>query len=120
MWGSKPTVVERPNPAPTNATMKLSRFAPITTEGSALAYLDIETPSGLILRDCKLMRGPSARLWIAAPSQRQFDRAGNSILDERGKPRYRNFVDFCDRATRDKFAAAVVEAVRREHPEVIA
>ena len=120
MWGSRPAVAERPNPAPTNATMKLPRFAPIATGGSALAYLDIETPSGVIFRDCRLMRGPNGGFWIAMPSIKQLDRDGNPVIGDKGKPLYRNFVDFKDRATRDRFTAQVVALIRREHPDIVA
>jgi DNA-binding cell septation regulator SpoVG len=114
MWG------QRPAAGSTNtATMKLAKFVPITTDGPALAFVDIETPSGLILRDCKLMRSPGGGYWIAMPSQKQLDRDGNPILDERGKPRYRNFVDFRDKATRDRFTEQVIGLVRREHPDIV-
>jgi hypothetical protein len=53
------------------------------------------------------------------PSQKQLDLDGNPILDGGGKPRYRNFVDFRDKVTRDRFAAAVIEAVRQEHSEIL-
>jgi hypothetical protein len=118
LWGSRSAGSDCTT-TPTKTTMKLPRFIPITTEGSALAYLDVETPSGMIVRDCKLMRGPNGGYRIATPSQKQLDRNGDPILDELGKPRYRNFVDFRDKATRDKFSAAVLDAVCREHPEVL-
>jgi hypothetical protein len=41
------------------------------------------------------------------------------VIGDRGKPLYRNFVDFKDRATRDKFSDAVIEVVRREHPDIV-
>jgi DNA-binding cell septation regulator SpoVG len=119
MWGSKPAVSEGADLPPAKATMKLAKFVPITTDGPALAFVDIETPSGLILRDCKLMRSPGGGYWIAMPSQKQLDRDGNPILDERGKPRYRNFVDFRDKATRDRFTEQVIGLVRREHPDIV-
>lgn len=98
--------------------MKLAKFTPVTTGGSLLAYLDVEMSSGLIVRDCRLMR-TNGTLWIAPPSQKQVDRDGEPILDERGKPRYRNFVDFRDRSTRDRFSSAVINAIRREHPDAL-
>jgi hypothetical protein len=98
--------------------MRLVKFTPVATGGSALAYLDIEVGSGLVLRECQLMRGPNGAFWIAMPSQKVIDRDGNPILDQRGKPRYRNFIDFRDRANRDRFADAALDLIRREHPDV--
>jgi hypothetical protein len=117
LWGSKPAPSAKSPPAKT--TMKLAKFVPIMTGGSALAYLDIEHPSGLITRDWKLMRGPDGKLWLAAPSVKQTDRDGEPVIGAKGKPLYRNFVDFKDRITRDRFTEQVVALVRREHPDIV-
>jgi len=53
------------------------------------------------------------------PAIKETDRDGNPVLNDKGKPRYREFIGFRDRQTRDKFTAAVIEAVRREHPEAL-
>jgi hypothetical protein len=100
-------------------SMKLAKFVPITSPGSALAFLDIDHASGLITRDWKLMRGPDGKLWLAAPSVKQTDRDGNPVIGDKGKPLYRNFVDFKDRITRDRFTEQVIALVRREHPDIV-
>ena len=84
-----------------------------------VAYVDIEMPSGMIGRDFKLMRGPAGEFWLAMPAVKETDRDGNPVLNDKGKPRYREFIGFRDRQTRDKFTAAVLGAVRREHPEAL-
>jgi hypothetical protein len=53
------------------------------------------------------------------PSVKETDRDGNPVLNDKGKPRYREFIGFRDRATRDKFTAAVIETLRRQHPEAL-
>jgi hypothetical protein len=119
LWGSRPAVSEGADLPPAKAAMKLAKFTPIMTVGAALAFLDIEQASGLITRDWKLMRGPDGKLWLAAPSVKQTNREGNPILGDKGKPLYRNFVDFKDRATRDRFTEQVINLVRREHPDIV-
>jgi hypothetical protein len=119
MWGSQPAVSEGAGTPPVKPGMRLAKFTAIISAGAALAYLDIEHASGLITRDWKLMRGPDGKLWLAAPSVKQTDRDGNPILGDKGKPLYRNFVDFKDRATRDRFTEQVVGLVRREHPDIV-
>ena len=119
LWGSKPDVADRAGPSPAKPGMRLAKFVPITTGGSALAFLDIETSSGLMLRDFKLMRGPTEGLWLAPPSVKQLDRDGNPVIGDKGKPLYRSLVDFKDRATRDRFTEQVVSLVRREHPDIV-
>lgn len=109
LWASKP---EPPR-------MRLAKFTVATSSGALLAYLDAETPSGLIVRDCKLMRSPGGGFWVAMPSQKQLDRDGNPVVGDNGKPLYREFVGFRDRGVRDRFGAPIVDAVRRDHPEVL-
>jgi hypothetical protein len=47
---------------PARPAMRLVKFTPVATGGSTLAYLDIELGSGLVLRECRLMRGPNGVL----------------------------------------------------------
>jgi hypothetical protein len=110
---------EKPATAPVKPSMKLLKFTRITSAGAALALLDIETQSGLVLRDFKVMRDPGGNLWLSPPAVRATDRDGNTVIGEKGKPVYRNFIDFRDRATRDRFTAAVLDAVRLERAEII-
>jgi DNA-binding cell septation regulator SpoVG len=98
--------------------MKILRLTPVSTGGSILAYLELETPNGFVLRKAKLNARPRGDLWIAMPSQRRLDRNGNPIIGDKGKPLYTEFVGFRDRETRDRFTAAVIEAVRRQHPHL--
>lgn len=83
--------------------MKLAKFTPVTSAGSLLA----------------LMRGPDGKLWLAVPSVKQTDRDGNPVIGDKGKPVYKNFIDFKDRATRDRFTEQVIGLIRNEHPDVI-
>ena len=112
-WGgAKP---EAPRPA---TQMKIIKFSVVADAGSTMAFLDLELPSGMILQDLRLMRGPSGP-WVAMSSTKQLDRDGNPVLDPNGKPKWRNHIDFRDRATRDRFSAAVLDAIRREHPDIV-
>jgi len=97
--------------------MKIQRVTPVSTGGSMLAYLD--KTNGLVLPDLRLMRGPSGVLWVAMPVTKEKDRDGNPILNEKGRPKYREHIRFRDGAVRQKFTAAVLEALRREHPDVL-
>ena len=99
--------------------MNIVKFAPLASAGSALAFIDVETPAGMVIRDMKLMRGPNGEHWVATPSIKETDRDGNPIMNDRGRPRYREFIAFRNRQTRDRFSGAVIEAVRAAHPEVL-
>jgi DNA-binding cell septation regulator SpoVG len=107
-------------PRPQNLEIKILRFVPLSG-GSALGFLDVETASGLLIRDCKLMPGQNGGAWIAMPSVKQVDRDGNPIPDPKraGKPLYREIVSFRDRGIRDKFTAAVLDALGRQYPDAL-
>jgi DNA-binding cell septation regulator SpoVG len=99
--------------------MRIVRFAPATTGGPAVAYLCIETPSGLVLNSVKLMRGQNGTHWLGMPSQKRVDRDGKPVIGDNGRQKYGEFVGFRDRQARDRFTAAVLDVVRREHPEAL-
>jgi len=99
--------------------MKILKFTPVSSAGTALAFLSIETPSGIVINDAKLMRGPNGDHWLAMPSQKRLDRDGKPVIGQSGKTLYTEFVGFRDRSVRDRFTTAAVEAVRREHPEAL-
>ena len=96
--------------------MKILRFSPLDPpRGQMRGYFDVET-NGLVLPDWKLMQGPAGEHWIAPPAIKEIDRDGNEVLNEKGKPRYRELVRFRDRAVREKFTVAALDALRRDHP----
>jgi hypothetical protein len=47
--------------------------------------LSAALPSGLILHGLKLMIGPAGKPWLAMPAVKRIDRAGQQVLDARGK-----------------------------------
>lgn len=72
-------------------------------------FFSVELPSGLVLHGCKLMVGPKGQPWIAPPATKR------EVPD--GKPIWDPIVDFRDRETRDRFTAAVLDALAQAHPE---
>jgi DNA-binding cell septation regulator SpoVG len=105
-------------PRPQNPEIKILRVAALTG-GAALAFFDVELASGLIVRDCKLMPGKNGGAWVATPTVKLLDRAGQPILAPNGKQAWRELVGFRDRQTRDKFTRAILAAFERQHPGVI-
>ena len=45
---------------------------------------------------------------------------GTAMLDEHGKPRWKPFIRFRDRATHDIWLDLVIAAVRQAYPETLA
>jgi hypothetical protein len=88
-------------------------FRPWTNPAkTVLGWLRIELPSGLILVDAKLMVGPNGKRWIAMPAVP----AEGSVRRD-GKTSWKQFVEFRDKATRERFQAQVLAVLRKQCPE---
>ncbi len=98
---------------------KIIKWAPCRQGGSTIAFFSAELPSGMVINDLKLMAGPNGGRWIAMPSVRATDRAGNLITNKQGKALYNNFMEFSDRETRDRFSEVVLAAIRADHPDAM-
>jgi hypothetical protein len=98
---------------------KIRKFTPWTNQArTVLGFLSIELPSGMILNDCKVMVGPNGTRWIALPAVKQTDAQGNPRTDANGRPVWNHYVEFRDRATRERFQAPVIEVLRQTHPQL--
>jgi hypothetical protein len=86
--------------------------------GTVLAFFDGELPSGLIVGDLRVMRGPGGKRWIAAPSVKRRDKDDRLVLGEDGKPIYDPTIEFRDKSVRDRFTEMFIEVLRRSHPEL--
>jgi DNA-binding cell septation regulator SpoVG len=100
--------------APDRPSVKIRRWSPHRNEaGTILGYLDVELPSGLVINQCRLMRGgPQGTLWIGMPSTKRPAGAGE-------KTRWDNIVEFATKAASERFQAAVLDALRQQHPEAV-
>jgi DNA-binding cell septation regulator SpoVG len=107
VWGDRP-------PA---RRVKIRKWAPYRS-GAALGFIDVELPSGMIFIGLRLMTGKRGP-WVAMPAQRQLGREGNPRRDANGKAIFSQIIKFRNRATANKFAAALLEALRRECPDAL-
>jgi len=67
-------------------------------KGALRGFLDIELPSGMILRGCSLVQ-KDGRRWIGTPSKPV------------GEGKYQQVVEFVSKEVRDKFSAAALESL---------
>lgn len=89
--------------------LQLLKWAPyVNSAKTMLGFLAVELPSGMILRDLRLMVGPKGARFLAMPSVKS---------ERNGQPSWSDIVDFRDRATRDRFQDPILGLLRREHPE---
>ena len=87
-------------------------------KGSLLGFVKVELPSGMILADVTILSGDRGP-WASPPSKPMIDRDGAAMKDAAGKVRYSPIVEFASKEVRDRFSAAVVEALRLSHPKAI-
>lgn len=108
VWGGRPSAPRA----------KIRRFTPYRNPaGTMLGFFSLETPSGMVINDLKLMIGPRGKRWIGLPSVKQVDKEGQSLLDARGKQLWTRTVEFRDKATGEKFEAIALErGVPRDAP----
>ena len=113
-WG--PRLGAKPKPA---AGVKIRRWQPHQA-GSMRGFLSAGLPSGLIVNDMKLMVGPKGSLWIAMLPIKRVDRDGNTVVRPDGKVLYSKMIEFANLSAADRFRDTVLNAFRRQHPEVLA
>ena len=87
-------------------------------KGSLLGFARVELPSGMILHDVTILTGERGP-WASPPSKPMIDRDGVAMKDTNGKVRYSPIVEFASKEVRERFSAAVVDALRASHPEAI-
>ena len=49
-----------------------------------------------------------------------IDRDGRAMIDDNGKRRFAPIIEFADRATRTRWSAGAIEALRTAEPEALA
>ena len=105
----------RPRPA-----AKIRRFQPYRNQSNTmLGYVDARLPSGMITNANRLMRGPNGKPWIAPPAVPQRNKDGSAKLGSNGKALWSEIIEFDSKAAREKYQELILEALRREHPEVL-
>lgn len=76
--------------------------------GTMKGFVDIQLPSGMILRGLRLMVSSKGNRFVAMPAIKNSDGGWSDV------------VDFKDRDTRDRFCRPILDLLKREHPECLA
>jgi hypothetical protein len=98
---------------------RIVRWQPYVNPARTMCgFLSTALPSGLVLHGLKLMIGPTGKPWLAMPSVKRLDHAGQPVLDARGKSIWDPIIEFTGAGDRTRFQEQVLEALRRDHPEV--
>ena len=103
--------------SPDRPRMRLEGFKALR-KGSLLGFASIRLPNGLTVADCPIFMSHE-KCWASLPSKPVLDREGRHV-EQAGKKRYASILSWDDRATADRWSAAVVDLVREQYPEVFA
>lgn len=91
--------------------ISIRHWRPFNGESRTLiGFFSIVLESGMVINDCRMQRSNDGQIFIGLP-QRQYQ-------DDEGATKYARHIEFVDRETNDRFQAKVLDAFRREHPEV--
>lgn len=83
---------------------------------SLLGFAKIELQSGMVISDVTILSGDRGP-WALPPSKPMLGRDGVAMKDQRGKIRYSPLIEFTSKEIRDRWSAAVIDAMRAAHPE---
>jgi len=83
-------------------------------KGSLLGFADVRLGRALTIHDVSVLAS-GGRVWASMPAKPLIGPDGMVQRDAKGKVRYAQLLEWDDKASRDRWSAAVVEAVEREH-----
>jgi hypothetical protein len=84
---------------------------------SLRGFCTVSLPSGMILHEVAIHLSNGA--WWASPASRpQIGRDGTVLKGDDNKLKYTPIVSLDSKATRDRFSASVIDALKLAHPEL--
>jgi hypothetical protein len=86
-------------------------------KGALRGFADVELANGLQIDDIAV-HVRDGRVWASLPTRPMLDQDGRQVL-RGGKPQYAAILRWRTRHLADRFAAALVELVRRVHPDAL-
>jgi hypothetical protein len=81
--------------------------------GSLKGFAKIRVPQWKLVIDDVAVHSLNGKSWAALPARPVLDPSRQVVRDDSGKVKYAKTLYFDDRATADRFSAAVLEAVKK-------
>lgn len=85
-------------------------------KNTLVGFAKVQFTSGLIVGEIAVHQNGS-RVWAAPPARPMLDNNA-TILDERGRPRYQQIVDFANHGVRASWSRQVIRALIEVHPDL--
>lgn len=83
-------------------------------KGGLRGFAKVRLGKSLTVHDVPVLVS-HGKAWAAMPSKPLVDADGLALRDTNGKQRYAPVLEWADRDTSNRFSAAVVEAIKRDH-----
>jgi hypothetical protein len=96
----------------------LLEWKPIA-KGSLRGFAAVRLGRSLVIRDLAILHS-NGRAWVGLPGKPIISADGTAARAEKGKQRYSAILEWTDRSAADRFGAAVLAAIRAEHPNALA
>jgi hypothetical protein len=95
--------------------MRLTSFK-LVRRGALIGFATIRLPNGLLISGCTIWRSATGKTWASLPERPAIGADGRVIVVD-GVRQYQRVLAWPDRATSERFSAALVSLVRERHPE---
>jgi hypothetical protein len=96
--------------------MRLVSFRALV-KGALRGFANVELPNGLRITDCPVLVS-GGKAWATLPGKPQIGQDGRQIVVD-GKKQFAAILTWLDRATADRWSAAVIELVRAKYPRAL-
>lgn len=100
-----------------HAITLIEQFRP-EPHGSLLGFARVRFRSGVIV-DRVTIHAAGSKAWAGAPGAPWIGKDGQLVRDERGKIQYSPVIRFADHGVRSRWSDEVIEAMRRQYPDVL-
>jgi hypothetical protein len=87
-------------------------------KGALRGFAAVRLGRSLNIRDLAILHS-NGRTWVGLPGKPIIGADGTVARDDKGKVRYVPILEWADRAASDRFGAAVLAAIRAEHPTAL-
>ena len=87
-------------------------------KGSLRGFVTVSMPSGMTVHEVSIMQS-NGRAWASPPSKPMIDRNGCVMLDDAGKRRYAQIIEFASAEIRHRWSEAVIAALLAAYPEAL-
>jgi hypothetical protein len=105
-------------PNPEAMPVALLEWKPIT-KGAMCGFARVRLGRALVIHDIPVLCS-NGRAWATLPGKPIIRADGTVVRDDKGKTRYAPILEWADRVAADRFGAAVLNAIRAEHPNALA